>query len=80
MPHTPGPWIVRGQYVFTAGAERTIAAVYADGDTAPIAAVPELLAAAIAIRDTCPCDDDITNEFNAAWNLLLAAIAKAEGR
>ncbi len=39
----------------------------------------DLLVAAKAVRETCPCDNDITKEFNAAWNLMLAAIAKAGG-
>lgn len=43
-------------------------------------AAPELLAACRAIQKYCPCDNDITPEFNAAWHAMLAAIANAEGR
>lgn len=44
-----------------------------------IAAAPSLLLALRAIRSFCPCDPDSTRQFNAAWGLLEAAIAKAEG-
>lgn len=45
-----------------------------------IAAAPDLLAALKAIKDTCPADPDTTHRFLAAWHLLEAAIAIAEGR
>ncbi len=38
----------------------------------------ELLEAAKAVRATCPADPDINREWEAAWNALVAAIAKAE--
>lgn len=44
-----------------------------------IAASPSLLAAAKAVRATCPADPDINPRWNAAWDALIAAIAKAEG-
>lgn len=44
-----------------------------------IAAAPSMLYALRAIKRTCPTDPDVTREFNAAWGLLEAAIAKAEG-
>jgi hypothetical protein len=45
-----------------------------------IAAAPEMYRALIAILGTCPADRDITPDFDAAWSMLEAAIAKAEGR
>jgi len=48
-------------------------------DRTLIAAAPDLLEAAKAARDTCPADPDINERWNAAWNSLLVAIAKAEG-
>lgn len=44
-----------------------------------MAASRELLDAAKAVRETCPADPDINPRWNAAWDALLAAIAKAEG-
>lgn len=94
--HTPGPWIARMKSstphvvsIFQDAQDRRCTAFVAicDSTTLPnaanatlIAAAPDLLDAAIAIRETCPCDNDITQAFNAAWHQMLAAIAKAEGQ
>lgn len=48
-------------------------------DRALIAAAPDLLEAARAIQETCPCDPDSTKRFEAAWAQLEAAVKKAEG-
>jgi hypothetical protein len=55
------------------------AAVLKKEDARLIAAAPELLAAAKAVRDTCPADPDVTAAFLAAWQSLEAAIATATG-
>lgn len=45
-----------------------------------IAAAPDLLAAAKAVFETCPVDYDINARWQATWDALVAAIAKAEGK
>jgi hypothetical protein len=44
-----------------------------------IAAAPDLYAAAVGVREACPCDPDINPRWNAAWDMLCAAIEKAKG-
>ncbi len=41
-------------------------------------ALVDLLAACRAVRETCPADPDINPRWNAAWDSMIAAIAKAE--
>lgn len=38
----------------------------------------DLLAALKAVHEHCPCDKDINPRWNAAWDAMEAAIAKAE--
>ena len=40
----------------------------------------QLLAALKGIHEHCPCDPDINPRWQAAWDAMRAAIAKAEGR
>lgn len=44
-----------------------------------ISAAPEMLEALIAIKESCPCDDDVTAQFSEAWTKLEFAILKAMG-
>lgn len=92
--HTPGPWTRHDYRIFredppTQRNFRQIAtcASNAAGRTAEaeanarlIAAAPDLLAAARAVAETCPCDPDINPQWEAAWDALATAIVKAEGR
>ena len=85
--HTPGPWAAFDDEIVAHRTDQHIADVpLCDGmnptewqaNLQLIAAAPELLAALKAIQQSCPTDNDVTRDFNAAWGLLEAAIAKAE--
>ncbi len=91
MAYTPRPWVVSGSFINgpagtnmdKSGDFHSIAEVFGpdSADNAKlIAAAPELLAAAKSIQEHCPCDYDINAKWHAAWDAMLAAIAKAEGR
>ena len=41
--------------------------------------IVSMLIALKQIREHCPTDPDVTRQFNVAWALLEAAIAKADG-
>lgn len=95
MSHTPGPWTLADPSYMAEGVEYVmagtneegwqpeIAVIYGDenqkSNALLIAAAPELLAAAQMIIETCPCDNDLTMEFNAAWHLLIDAVKLAGG-
>lgn len=44
-----------------------------------LAAASDLLAALKAVRETCPADPDINPRWQAAWDAMVGAIARAEG-
>ena len=94
--HTPGPWRVEtlhltgeptAYFVIKDSITSLLrmngpCAMYsnAEADARLIAAAPDLLQALKAVDATCPCDPDINERFQAAWDMLKAAIARAEGR
>lgn len=93
IAHTPGPWSwfvpVHGKlsgmkFLFSGTNKQGFAHTVGldePEDTANanlIAAAPDLLAAAKAVEQTCPCDCDINPQWYAAWQALLASIRKAE--
>jgi hypothetical protein len=91
---TPGPWsatvdLFRPPKVFVHAPDsfavcRVMTAHYhaetARANAHLIAAAPSMLIALKQIKEHCPTDPDVTRQFNVAWALLEAAIAKAEGR
>ena len=86
--HTPGPWrIVQedGYWVVRAANYDAVCRLYAGGNGDLIAAAPELLAACKAgtkISERTLAEDGgfRTPEAQAVYDMVCAAIAKAEGR
>jgi hypothetical protein len=89
--HTPGPWKWwtthegahrinphKGGLVIASCDTRNPFSEEQEANARLIAAAPDLLEACKAVKATCPADPDINPEWQAAWDLLLAAIAKAE--
>lgn len=89
--HTPGPWgyVYDGSSTWSVGPYDdpqvgSVLTVYdrkddrARANARLIAAAPDMLTALRAIKASCPTDPDVSADFNAAWGLLEAAIARAE--
>lgn len=86
--HAPGPWSFdpgfSGKSAFVVDVEGHMIAMLPHADPRGldnaklIAAAPQMLAALKAIDETCPTDADVNDSFYDAWQLLKAAIEKAE--